>query len=93
MDNPLYQTAFTVEEVNHLVAEGVPFRDAYKQVGAAVMEGKFQFNGKLHPTHEGSLGKLCNAEIAAKCQKTLQTFGFEQVEKAINALLDSAEQH
>ena len=66
MDNPLYKTAFSVEEVNRMVAAGVPFRDAYRQVGMEIIEGSFEFNGKLNHTHEGSIGNLCTKEIAAK---------------------------
>ena len=71
MENPLYKTAFSVEEVNRRVAAGVPFRDAYKQVGIEIMEGRFEFNGRLNHTHEGSVGNLCTKEIAAKMQAVL----------------------
>ena len=71
MENPLYKTAFSVEEANRRVAAGVPFRDAYKQVGIEIMEGRFEFNGRLNHTHEGSVGNLCTKEIAAKMQAVL----------------------
>ena len=70
LDNPLYEQMFTVEEVNRLVLDGVPFRDAYRQVGKEVNEGTFKYNSsglkasKLGHTHIGSLGNLCNKEIA-----------------------------
>ena len=60
---PLYEQAFCVEEVNRLVDSGVPFRDAYRQVGQAVQNGTFHFHGELHHTHEGSIGQLCLKEI------------------------------
>ena len=63
MDNPLYHQAFCVEEVNRLVREGVPFRDAYVTVGKAVQEGSFHYNGELHHTHIGSIGNLCLEQI------------------------------
>lgn len=66
MSQPLYEQAFCVEEVNRLAANGVPFRDAYRQVGKAVREGTFHFSGKLHHTHEGSIGNLCLSEIEAR---------------------------
>jgi len=76
LDDPKYKYLFTVEEVNRRTLEGTPFRDAYKQVGIEVNEGRFTFNGvddlgklkasDLHHTHEGSLGNLCNEEIARK---------------------------
>lgn len=87
MDAPLYAQAFCVEEVNRLVAAGVPFRDAYRQVGAAVQAGTFHFDGTLHHTHEGSLGNLCTAEIRAKFDRTLATFPFSRVHDALAALL------
>ena len=66
MENPLYQQAFCVEEVNRLVQEGVPFRDAYREVGMKVQKGAFHFEGKLHHTHVGSIGNLCLDEIRAR---------------------------
>lgn len=87
MDNPLYAQAFTVEEVNRLVAEGVPFRDAYRQVGEAVMKGEFKFRGTLNHTHEGSIGNLCNAEIRRKMDRVTASFDFGKVESAVAALV------
>lgn len=87
MDNPLYAQAFTVEEVNRLVAEGVPFRDAYRQVGEAVMKGEFRFRGTLKHTHEGSIGNLCNAEIRRKMDRVTASFDFGKVESAVAALV------
>jgi len=86
MENPLYRQAFTVEEVNHLVEQGTPFRDAYKQVGQAVQRGEFEYHGTLHHTHEGSLGNLCTARIGQKMEKALEAFSFDKVNKAIEAL-------
>ena len=76
MDNPLYAQAFCVEEVNRLVESGVPFRDAYKQVGLAVQDGTFRFEGEPHHTHEGSIGNLCTAQIRTKFQERLKAFPF-----------------
>ena len=76
MSLPLYEQAFCVEEVNRLVTAGVPFRDAYRQIGQAVQEGTFHFSGELHHTHEGSIGNLCNAEIANRFQALLAGFPF-----------------
>jgi len=72
LDNPLYSYLFTVEEVNRRVLSGVPFRDAYKQVGIEVNEGRFKFEGGLHHTHIGSIGNLCNAEIKELMNKAVQ---------------------
>jgi argininosuccinate lyase len=76
MSLPLYEQAFCVEEVNRLVSTGVPFRDAYRQVGQAVQNGTFHFSGELHHTHAGSIGNLCNAEIAARFRTLRSSFPF-----------------
>ena len=74
LDNPLYEYLFTVEEVNRRTLAGTPFREAYRQVGVEVNEGRFRYGGTatadikasdLGHTHLGSLGNLCNEEIAA----------------------------
>ncbi len=70
LDNPLYEQMFTVEEVNKLVKNGLPFRDAYRMVGAEVNEGSFHFEtaglkaSDLGHSHIGSIGNLCNQQIA-----------------------------
>ena len=87
MDDPKYKYAFSVEEVNRLANEGVPFRDAYKQVGMAIERGEFEFHGEIHHTHEGSIGNLCNDKIAAKMQRNMAGFGFDKVERAIDSLV------
>ena len=81
MSRPLYETAFCVEEVNRLVASGVPFRDAYKQVGQAVQNGTFHFSGELHHTHEGSLGNLCLDKIQARFRQLMNSFPIDAVRK------------
>ena len=90
MDNPLYAQAFCVEEVNRLVETGVPFRDAYKQVGKAVQDGTFHFDGELHHTHEGSIGNLCTEQIRQKFQARLSAFPFEHVAHAVENLMKNA---
>ena len=74
LDNPLYDYLFTVEEVNRCTLAGTPFREAYRQVGIEVNEGRFRYSGgetaglhasDLGHTHLGSLGNLCNDKIAA----------------------------
>ena len=76
--DPLYATAYCVEEVNRLVEAGVPFRDAYRTVGKAVQEGTFHFDGELRRTHVGSSSNLCLDEVVARFQKGLSLFGFEK---------------
>ena len=86
MGDPKYRLAFSVEEVNHLVENGVPFRDAYRQVADSIRQGTFEYHGELHHTHEGSIGNLCNDRIAAKMQRILSGFGFGKVHAAIDSL-------
>lgn len=88
MDDPKYQPAFSVEEVNRLVKEeGMPFRDAYRQVGQEILDGTFRYRGKLHHTHEGSIGNLCNDRIREKMNRTLGGFDFEIIQKVENSLM------
>lgn len=87
LDNPMYDPMFSVEEVNHLAAAGMPFRDAYKKVGLEIEAGEFKANKNIHHTHEGSIGNLCNDKIEALMDKTLKEFNFEKVTDAEKKLL------
>ncbi len=87
MEDPKYKLAYTVEEVNRLVENGMPFRDAYKKVGMEVQEGRFEFHGTLHHTHEGSIGNLCNDKIRTAMENTIKGFSFGKVHNAINKLI------
>ncbi|TAE15291.1 MAG: argininosuccinate lyase [Bacteroidetes bacterium] len=87
MQQPLYQYAFSVEVVNQLVLQGVPFRDAYKKVGIDIENGNYQPSQQLNHTHEGSLGNLCNTAIADELHALLQKFNFEKVQQATQQLL------
>jgi argininosuccinate lyase len=70
-----YKYLFSVEAVNELVNKGVPFREAYQQVGNAINKGEFEYDlQQLHHTHEGSIGNLCNEEISAEMNKVLAKF-------------------
>ena len=89
LDDARYDAMFSVEEVNTLAANGMPFRDAYKKVGLDIEAGKFTPNKDIHHTHEGSIGNLCNAEIAALMEQTYARFGFERVEAAERQLLEA----
>ncbi|MFD2999003.1 argininosuccinate lyase [Pontibacter toksunensis] len=82
-----YQYLFSVDAVNALVLEGMPFRDAYKKVGADIEAGTFSPTAKVTHTHEGSIGNLCNEEIAIQMQQALAQFNFECVEAAYARLL------
>ncbi len=82
-----YRLMFSVEEVNRLALEGVPFRDAYKQVGLAIEQGKFDVKPVVKHTHEGSIGNLCNDDICNLYDKILSNFDFSAYHSAFDALL------
>lgn len=82
-----YQYLFSVEEVNKLVLQGVPFRDAYKQIGNAIEANEFKSSRELNHTHEGSIGNLCNEQINEMMQKAISQFEFEKIHQAIQKLL------
>ncbi|MDE5880257.1 MAG: argininosuccinate lyase [Muribaculaceae bacterium] len=71
LDDPRYDYIFTVEDVNRLVLQGVPFRDAYRQVGMSVQDGTYKPTREVHHTHLGSIGNPANAQIAAKMASLL----------------------
>ena len=76
LDDERYNYLFTVEDVNRLALSGVPFRDAYKEVGMAVQRGEYVPTRSVEHTHEGSIGNLCNDKIAEKMNKVLEKFAF-----------------
>ncbi|WP_290137372.1 argininosuccinate lyase [Paramuribaculum intestinale] len=71
LDDPRYDYLFTVEDVNRLTLSGTPFREAYRTIGHQVQEGTYRPTREIHHTHAGSIGNLCNAEIALKMQRVL----------------------
>ena len=83
-----YDAMFSVEEVNRLAAEGMPFRDAYKKVGLDIEAGTFTPNKDVHHTHEGSIGNLCNKEITALMESIYGNMEFEMATEAERALLN-----
>ena len=87
LDNPMYDPMFSVEEVNRLAANGMPFRDAYKKVGLDIEAGNFVPDKNIHHTHEGSIGNLMNDKIQQLFNSILSDFHFERMEEAEKALL------
>ena len=87
LDNDIYNSMFSVEEVNRLAREGMPFRDAYKKVGLDIEAGKFTPNKDIHHTHEGSIGNLCNDKIQQLMDDVMAGFRFEKMDEAIAQLL------
>lgn len=91
LDDSRYDAIFSVEKVNELVLQGVPFRDAYKQVGLEIEAGDFKPNKQLNHTHEGSIGNLCNDKIESLYKKVLAEFNFEKINTAIETLVKKEE--
>ena len=86
LDDPKYAYLFTVEKVNELVLEGVPFRDAYKQVGEMVEKNEFVPGNKISHVHEGSIGQLCNKEIFQKWKMIKDRFPFGKIKEKYSVL-------
>ena len=82
-----YKYLFSVEEVNKLVLQGLPFRDAYKKVGLDIEAGQFEYTAAVDHTHEGSIGHLCTEEIRGMMQKAVEGFNFSKTARALEQLL------
>jgi len=88
LKDPFFKHVFSVELVNELVLNGVPFRDAYKQVGLDIEADNFSPDqNNINHTHEGSIGNLCLPEIEAKMEKVVEGFNFEKIDHAFMSLL------
>lgn len=87
MEDDRYKYVYSVEDVNKLVMQGVPFRDAYKQIGTQINAGTYEPTKEVNHTHAGSLGNLCLDEIAEKMVNVLESFEFEQIDAAYQELL------
>lgn len=87
LDDDKYSLLFSVEEVNRRVLAGMPFRDAYKQVGLDIEAGKFVPSKSVNHTHEGSIGNLCNEPIAAMMRSVIGAFSFERMNEAEKKLV------
>jgi argininosuccinate lyase len=87
LDDAKYDLLFSVERVNELVLQGVPFREAYKIIGNEINSNTFTPNRDLKHSHEGSIGNLCNEQISAMMQEVTAKFGFDKVQNAIEDLL------
>jgi len=101
MSDPRYSLAFSVEEVNRRVAQGTPFRDAYRDVGMEIRRGEFSYDpsgdgstptaSTLAHTHKGSVGNLCTDAIRSRMDRVMDGFDFKGVHKAIERLLESCD--
>lgn len=87
LDDNRYDAMFSVEEVNRLAAQGMPFRDAYRKVGLDIDAGRFVPQKQIHHTHAGSIGNLCRKEVDALMENIWQKFHFEKADRAVEELL------
>lgn len=88
LQDSFYKHLFSVEVVNDLVLQGMPFRDAYKKVGLDIEANQFAPDqSKVNHTHEGSIGNLCLDEIKSKMTFQIGDFRFEKIDQAIQHLL------
>ena len=88
LNEPKYDLIFSVEEVNRLAQNGMPFRDAYKKVGLDIEAGNFNPDKNIHHTHEGSIGNLCNDRIKIYKDSIREQFNFSGVHEAEQNLLN-----
>ncbi len=86
LDDERYNFIFSVEEVNRLVMDGLPFREAYKIVGEKIEKGSFVPQKEVHHTHEGSIGNLCLDKILDKKQEVIKKFNFSKIDSSIKKL-------
>lgn len=89
LDDARYHLMFSVEEVNRRTLSGIPFREAYKQVGLEIEAGEFIPDKQIRHTHEGSMGNLCNDAIEALMRQTIAGFSFEKALEAEYKLMES----
>lgn len=87
LEDDKYKYLFSVEVVNNLVLQGMPFRDAYKKVGMDIENGDFTVPEKINHTHEGSIGNLMNEAIVTMMDNVLADFKFEKVEARLKELV------
>lgn len=87
LEDEKYKFLFSVEEVNKLVLQGMPFRDAYKKIGLDIESNNYTYSTAIHHTHEGSIGNLCNEQITVNMKKVIDSFSFSDYHKAFAQLL------
>ncbi|MBP3941966.1 argininosuccinate lyase [Sphingobacteriaceae bacterium WQ 2009] len=87
LNDPKYDYLFSVEVVNNEVLAGIPFREAYKNIGLAIDEGTFKPSKEVNHTHEGSIGNLCNDQIERMFQEMKAGFGFDKVAHSLAELV------
>jgi argininosuccinate lyase len=81
-----YKYLFSVEEVNKMVLQGMPFRDAYKKIGIDIAMKSYTYDAKVNHTHEGSIGNLSNDKIKEQMDAVVKSFPFKKVKDALQKL-------
>jgi argininosuccinate lyase len=87
LKDDMYDYLFSVEEVNRRVLDGIPFREAYKEVGLEIEAGNFKPNKSVNHTHEGSIGNLCTKQIRSKMEVNFSKIDDAKIKRAITELL------
>jgi argininosuccinate lyase len=87
LEDDKYSFLFSVETVNKLVLDGVPFRDAYKKVGMDIEQGAYAPDRHINHTHEGSIGNLCLDKITVAMERVISSFDFEKADDALDRLV------
>ena len=87
LEDNRYENIYSVEEVNRLVIQGVPFREAYRQIGESIRKNDFHPDKSINHTHEGSIGNLCLPRIRKRMDQIIESFNFQKVETAFKQLL------
>jgi argininosuccinate lyase len=88
LEDSKYDFLFSVEEVNELVLQGIPFREAYKIVGEKIESGNFQPKKEVKHSHEGSVGNLQIDKIAQFKNNKVEDFRFAELGKTLDKLLE-----
>ena len=91
LEDDRYKYVFSVEDVNKLVQQGMPFRDAYKKVGGDINAGNYEPSREINHTHEGSIGNLCLEQISQRMKNIVGAYEFEKIESAYSGLLNFGE--
>lgn len=87
LEDSKYDYIFSVEVVNNMVLSGIPFRDAYRQIGLDIESGSYRPDRNVHHTHEGSIGNLCLPQIEGLMDEVISGFGFERFLEAEASLI------
>ncbi len=87
LDDNKYDYLFSVEVVNDAVLKGIPFREAYKEIGLSIENGTYQPIKEVNHTHEGSIGNLMTEAIKIEFDNVYNAFNFDQVNKKLVSLV------